>query len=88
MSNTRFFLPGSQAVHCFTDYANWLIPGHLLVGRYPYVEPSRCKDRAKGEDQLMELVQAGCTTFISLQAEIPAQEKLPIRGMGVRLGWA
>lgn len=88
VSNTRFFLPGSQAVHCFTDYANWLIPGHLLVGRYPYVEPSRCKDRAKGEDQLMELVQAGCTTFISLQAEIPAQEKLPIRGMGVRLGWA
>ncbi len=26
----------------FTPYANWLIPGHLMVGRYPYVEPSRC----------------------------------------------
>ena len=26
----------------FAPYANWLIPGHLMVGRYPYVEPSRC----------------------------------------------
>lgn len=26
----------------FMPYANWLIPGHLMVGRYPYIEPSRC----------------------------------------------
>lgn len=29
--------------HAFESYANWLIPGRLLVGRYPYVEPSRCR---------------------------------------------
>ena len=25
----------------FSSFANWLVPGALLVGRYPYVEPSR-----------------------------------------------
>ena len=29
--------------HAFESYANWLIPGRLLVGRYPYIEPSRCR---------------------------------------------
>ena len=27
----------------FTPYANWIIPGHLMLGRYPYIEPSRCQ---------------------------------------------
>lgn len=32
----------------FSDYANWLLPGALMVGRYPYVEPSR---RARGQQR-------------------------------------
>lgn len=38
-----------EEVHAFSDFANWLIPGKLLVGRYPYVEPSRCKTYEEGE---------------------------------------
>eukprot|EP00878_Enallax_costatus_P045030 GHUV01053869.1.p2 GENE.GHUV01053869.1~~GHUV01053869.1.p2 ORF type:complete len:117 (-),score=7.59 GHUV01053869.1:54-404(-) len=56
-----------EANHAFSDYANWLVPGTLLVGRYPYVEPSRCKTYEKGEQQLQEILNTGVTTFISLQ---------------------
>ncbi len=35
---------GSYEDRCtFTDYANWVVPGHVMLGRYPYVEPSRCR---------------------------------------------
>ena len=34
---------GFADAHAFKSYANWLIPGRLLLGRYPYVEPSRCR---------------------------------------------
>lgn len=40
-----------------------------MVGRYPYVEPSRCKTYEKGEQQLDEILKTGVTTFISLQVE-------------------
>ncbi|KAL3143255.1 hypothetical protein ABBQ38_002104 [Trebouxia sp. C0009 RCD-2024] len=64
----------------FTPYANWLIPGHLMVGRYPYVEPSRCRRREKGEAQVRKVVEAGITTFVCLQEELPAQDKMKIGG--------
>lgn len=51
----------------FTDFANWLIPGTLLVGRYPYVEPSRCLRREQGEAQLTRILEQNITTFVSLQ---------------------
>jgi alanine transaminase len=56
-----------EEVHAFSDFANWLIPGKLLVGRYPYVEPSRCKTYEEGEQHLQEILKAGITSFISLQ---------------------
>lgn len=31
------------AAHAFSSYANWVIPGRLMVGRYPYVEPNQCR---------------------------------------------
>jgi len=34
---------GFADAHAFASYAHWLIPGRLLAGRYPYVEPSRCR---------------------------------------------
>lgn len=62
-----------EANHAVSSYANWLIPGTLLVGRYPYVEPSRCKTYEKGEKQLEEILKAGVTTFISLQVSTQQQ---------------
>lgn len=38
-----------------------------MLGRYPFVEPSRCRSREVGEEQLRQLIAAGVTTFISLQ---------------------
>ncbi len=32
-----------EAKHAFSAFANWVIPGRLMVGRYPYVEGSRCR---------------------------------------------
>lgn len=54
-------------MHAFSDFANWLVPDKLLVGRYPYVEPSRCKTYEEGEKKLQQILKAGVTTFISLQ---------------------
>ena len=34
---------GFEEAHRFSSYANWIIPGHVMLGRYPYVEPSRCR---------------------------------------------
>ena len=34
---------GFEDSHGFSIYANWIIPGHVMLGRYPYVEPSRCR---------------------------------------------
>jgi alanine transaminase len=66
----------------FQEFANWLIPGSLMAGRYPFVEPSRCRDRKTGEEMLEALITAGVTTFISLQEEIPPQGEMPLKGVG------
>lgn len=63
-------LPGTyKDSHAFSSFANWLIPGRLLMGRYPYVEPSRCRTHQQGEQQLEQIITAGITTFISLQVD-------------------
>lgn len=59
-----------EEVHAFSDFANWLVPDKLLVGRYPYVEPSRCKSYEDGEKKLQQILKAGVTTFISLQVRL------------------
>lgn len=56
-----------ESNHTFSNFANWLIPGTLLVGRYPYVEPSRCKTYEEGEQKLQQILDTGVTTFVSLQ---------------------
>lgn len=71
-----------EEVHAFSDFANWLIPDKLLVGRYPYVEPSRCKTYEEGEKKLQQILKAGITSFISLQAEVPSQDDLRLAGVG------
>jgi len=59
-----------------------VLPGRLLVGRYPYVEPSRCSSYEQGEAQLGEIVKAGPHVFVSLQAEVPPQHEMKIGGVG------
>ncbi|KAK9866935.1 hypothetical protein WJX84_005659 [Apatococcus fuscideae] len=73
---------GFEDTHRFTEYANWLIPEHVMLGRYPFIEPSRVSSRERGERQLREILQAGIDTFVCLQAELPPQAELRNAGMG------
>ena len=53
-----------------------------MVGRYPYVEPSRCSSREVGEEQVRDILErGGVRRFVSLQAELPAQEQMPVGGV-------
>ena len=37
----------------FTRFANWLVPGSVMLGRYPYVEPGpRCRTTDEGDRQV------------------------------------
>jgi hypothetical protein len=66
----------------FSTYSNWLVPDHVMVGRYPFVEPNRCRSRDMGQAQLSDLLDARITTFVSLLAELPSQEDVPADGLG------
>ena len=68
--------------HTIAPYANWLLPGYVMVGRYPFLEPSRlAQDRGAAEAQISAILTAGITTFVSLQAEVPPQLEMPIGGV-------
>mmetsp|Transcript_41307 Transcript_41307/g.106963 ORF Transcript_41307/g.106963 Transcript_41307/m.106963 type:complete len:226 (+) Transcript_41307:293-970(+) len=62
-------------------FAAWLLPGKLLVGRYPFVDCDRCWVAEEGERQLAAVLRAGVTVFCSLQAELPGQAEMPERGV-------
>eukprot|EP00240_Pyramimonas_obovata_P014995 CAMPEP_0118923636 /NCGR_PEP_ID=MMETSP1169-20130426/2086_1 /TAXON_ID=36882 /ORGANISM="Pyramimonas obovata, Strain CCMP722" /LENGTH=223 /DNA_ID=CAMNT_0006864651 /DNA_START=162 /DNA_END=829 /DNA_ORIENTATION=- len=65
-----------EALH-FTSYANWIIPGHVMLGRYPYVEPTRCKTTEQGDAQIQHIIESmsrdAPITFVCLQDELPSQ---------------
>lgn len=68
--------------HSFSDVAHWIVPGALMVGRYPYVEPSRCTSREVGEEQLKDILErGGARRFVCLQGELPPQERMPVGGV-------
>ena len=67
--------------HAFTDWANWIIPGYLMVGQYPFVDPHHVHDRTAGEERLKAILNAGLVTFVCLQAELPPQTEMPARGV-------
>jgi hypothetical protein len=66
----------------FSEYANWLVPGTLMLGRYPFVEPSRLEGKRKeGEEQLERIISNGVRTFYCLQGELPPQDEMPLKGV-------
>lgn len=68
-------------------WCNWLVPGRLMVGRYPHVDPISAPSRAGSPSfvggpsepecvqHLERLVRAGVDTYVCLQAELPPQDK-------------
>ena len=74
--------------HYFSPTANWLVPGHVLLGRYPGSCPSR---PIEGETQRarVEQIREKATTFVCLQDELPPQDALaswPPEGVGAQSG--
>lgn len=53
--------------HAFSGSANWLIPGHVLIGANPTKGRGSCLDRV-----IAIRCEGGCNTFVSLQGEYPA----------------
>lgn len=78
-----------ESAHSFASYANWIVPGRIMLGRYPYVEPSRCQHREQGEEQLSAILGAGITTFVSLQvgSECGARGRVEPPTLGGASGW-
>ncbi|KAI8474515.1 MAG: MAP kinase phosphatase 6 [Monoraphidium minutum] len=72
---------GYEAAVAFASYGNWLLPGSLMAGRYPYIERSRCASHEQGEAQLEAIVAAGARVFVCLQAEVPPQREMRIGGV-------
>uniref|UniRef100_A0A7S2BYD3 Tyrosine specific protein phosphatases domain-containing protein n=1 Tax=Florenciella parvula TaxID=236787 RepID=A0A7S2BYD3_9STRA len=57
----------------WSNYANWIIPGKLMVGRYPGVAPDQ-RNLTLAQERAHELVaHAKITAWVSLQEETPAQ---------------
>ena len=77
-----------RAQHYFSTTASWLIPGHVLCGRYPGSCPSRPVDRETQRARLAA-IREHATTFVCLQSELPPQdapELWPDGGIGGQSG--
>lgn len=59
--------PTAMRFNCF---ANWIVPGRVLVGRYPLM------DSAEYMTHFEQVLASGIGTFVCLQAEMPAQGDL------------
>lgn len=71
----------ATALH-FSRMANWLAPGHVLVGRYPLTDP----DESEGRQHLRRLVaEAKVSTFVCVQSEVPPQDDLVSWSRGVKV---
>lgn len=56
-------------------WANWLLPGRLMAGQYPSVQPEVPGPTVDEANQhLARLIAAGIDGFVSLQAEVPPQD--------------
>lgn len=70
-----------DARHQFSEFANWVVPGCIMVGEYPFVNGSTCTDHNAGETRLQQALKAGVTAFASMLSELPSQTDMPIGGV-------
>ncbi|CAM9737832.1 unnamed protein product [Ascophyllum nodosum] len=61
--------------HHFSERANWLVPGKVMLGQYPGQVPADFpSDTQQGRDRIRDVVLGGgVTDLLSLQAELPPQ---------------
>jgi len=63
-----------KSSHYFSDTASWVVPGAVLLGRYPGSCPSRPITHDAQAELVMSLRRAGITTFVCLQSELQPQD--------------
>eukprot|EP00903_Cladosiphon_okamuranus_P011860 g11141.t1 len=65
-------------VHQFSERANWLVPGKVLLGKYPGQIPADLPadpHRQLARDRILDIVlRGGVTDLFCLQAELPPQD--------------
>ena len=52
------------------QFANWLVPGCVMLGRYPGSDPKRSVSEDAQRERVQGLRAAGVTTFVCLQQEL------------------
>ena len=74
------------SAHAFTPSASWLIPGRVLIGRYPGSCPSRPCDATTQRNRL-SVLRENVDTFVCFQEELPPQDAIdlwPVGGVGAQ----
>lgn len=71
--------------HYISATTSWLVPGHVMLGRYPGSCPSRpCSLAAQGA-RVTAIREHAVDTFVCLQSELPPQDDVnawPSEGIG------
>jgi len=55
-------------------WANWLVPGRLMLGQYPHCQPGGGPSDMDAREHLSRVLSAGIDCFVCLQAELPPQD--------------
>eukprot|EP01026_Neomeris_dumetosa_P067583 TRINITY_DN65923_c0_g1_i6.p2 TRINITY_DN65923_c0_g1~~TRINITY_DN65923_c0_g1_i6.p2 ORF type:complete len:273 (-),score=14.03 TRINITY_DN65923_c0_g1_i6:309-1127(-) len=64
-----------------SHFANWVMPGRMMLGRYPYFDSVSCTSHEQGEEYLKTILQNGVDTFVCLLDELPPQEDMKMSGV-------
>ena len=69
--DSAFYAGGTQP----RDWANWLVPGRLMVGQYPSVQPAvPGPSLGEADEHMRRCLLAGVDGFVCLQEEVPPQD--------------
>eukprot|EP01025_Chloroclados_australasicus_P014526 TRINITY_DN167_c0_g3_i1.p1 TRINITY_DN167_c0_g3~~TRINITY_DN167_c0_g3_i1.p1 ORF type:complete len:295 (+),score=13.62 TRINITY_DN167_c0_g3_i1:45-887(+) len=64
-----------------TSFCNWVLPGHLMIGQYPYTNTEYTATHEEGEKKLQQVIEQGVNTFVCLLPQLPPQEKMKMGGV-------
>lgn len=65
----------SQKTQTCSDYANWVVPGKIMCGPYPWLDEGHGKHRnfptlATANANIEAIIEDGVNTFVCLQSEV------------------
>lgn len=57
-----------------SDYSNWIIPGYIMCGPYPYCDGINFNEE-EGKENIKKIMNDGIDTFVCLCSEISIEEE-------------